>query len=500
MRDPFNNEPAASRITVRDALAPLSRHRRIAIAGFLAAFALINALAWIWAANYYKAHMQIVVEQSRTDPVVTAGQDSSIIGGRQITTDQVSSEVALLQGTDMLQSAAQSCGLVEPAKQSIWSNLFASSPQEGQAIRLASATAKLARRLTVEATPTSDVIDVNYGHRGSPETPACVLRQLARLYVDKHLHLRRQAGSAILFAEQTDRFKQALTDSEARLIEFSRSTGSGDPEDVQVAMSQELASAEFALYRAQEASVAGEGRIRDVRSQMQIVPQRSAAGRQETPAYYLIQNLQENLLSAQLKRTQLLVKYDPSFPLVKEVDQEIQETARALEQARKTTYLSESTDRDGTFEFLRQDMAKSEADVAQSKASTAAIKARINGMRSEMVKLEEQAIRHAALAREVKANETKYLLYLNKLEQERISEALDQKRVADVAIAVSPEVPALPAYNPLFIFAAGTLFAAIVGMSLAYIAEYMDPFLRTPEDVDREIGVPVLAAFSPRAA
>src|SRR6185437_11435761 len=184
-----------------------------------------------------------------------------------------------------------------------------------------------------------------------------------------------------------------------------------------------------------------------------------------------------------------LVKYDPSFPLVKEADQEIEETIRALEEASKTTYKSETTDRDATFELLRQDFAKAEADVAHSEASMAAITSSINNMRSQLVTLQAQSIRQAALERDVKVNETKYLLYLTKLEQERISEALDQRRIADVAISVPPAVPALPAYNPAFIFAAGTLFAAMVGTSLAYVAEYLDPFLRTPEDVDREIGI-----------
>jgi hypothetical protein len=48
----------------------------------------------------------------------------------------------------------------------------------------------------VEAEKTSDVIDVSYGKVGEPETPACVLQNLSKLYVEKHLQLLRPSGAA----------------------------------------------------------------------------------------------------------------------------------------------------------------------------------------------------------------------------------------------------------------------------------------------------------------
>ena len=58
------------------------------------------------------------------------------------------------------------------------------------------AARRLAKNLKVEAEKTSDVIDVSYGRVGEPETPACVLQNLSKLYVDKHLQLLRPSGSA----------------------------------------------------------------------------------------------------------------------------------------------------------------------------------------------------------------------------------------------------------------------------------------------------------------
>ena len=490
MKDPFLKETSAERLTLRDALRPLLKHSRSAIAGFFVIFAFANVVAWFWAAHVYKSTMQVVVMQSRTDPVITAGQDGAVGQAKQITTDQVSSEVALLSGVDMAENAAKSCGLVKPVKPSFW------DPRPDPRVQVADATAKLLRHLKAEAAPTSDVIEVSYSHRGEPETPACVLRHLAQDYVDKHLRLRRQMGSELLFSEETERYKQALSDSEARLVEYVQQTGAADPDTLNHALAQQLAESEVHLQRARENEQADQARIEDVRNQMQHVPQRSPAAQQETAAYFLTQNLQEHLLAAELKRTDLLTKYDPSFPLVKEAEQEIKQTRSGLEEARRTTYLNQTTDRDSVFEFLRQDVAKTEAEAVSSKASIGIVRNSIADIRSQMVRVAEQSVKRGALEREVKANEAKYLLYLNKREQERISNALDRKRIADVAISVAPTVPVVPAFSPIMVLAVGTIFALIVGISMAFVVDYLDPYIRTNSDLESDLGIPVLATFT----
>ena len=87
---------------------------------------------------------------------------------------------------------------------------------------------------------------------------------------------------------------------------------------------------------------------------------------------------------------------------------------------------TKTTDRDPTFELLREDLAKNEADLAAQQASLAANRHGIDSMQSQMVNLGSQSLQQADLQREAKANEQNYLLYLSKREQERTSSALDK--------------------------------------------------------------------------
>jgi uncharacterized protein involved in exopolysaccharide biosynthesis len=493
------SEEVLPEVTLRDMAAPLFRHRRLVIITFSSVFLCAVLFAFGWAARYYVATMQVVVEQDRSDPAIGAGQSAAAVSSKPVTTDQVSSELALLQGMDMLRSVAATCGLAKDHT-SISDVLFQRTPEERKARSLESATRTLAKKLKVEAESTSDVIDVKYGQTGEPTTPACVLQNLSKLYLEKHLQLRRPAGSSGLFGEEVARYQQALTESETRLADFSRQEGVASPDVLRTDTAQQVSMSEAALHQARQMIAADSRRLENLKAQMAKTPARSSTAEVSNSSNLLMQNLQADLLAAQIKKAQLLVKYDPSYPLVREADQEIAATQEAITKAGEAKYVNQTTDRDLTFEFLRQDEAKTQADLASQEATAAALSDSIKSMRMEMVKLDSEAVNQGALIREAKANEGNYLLYLTKREQERTSDALDKKRIANVAIAVPAVVPVLPEYGASFVILLGFILALFASVGAAVVAEYLDPSFRTPSEVAEALSIPVLASVPRRAA
>ncbi len=443
--------------------------------------------------------MQVVVEQDRSDPAITAAQVANISTSKAITMDQVASEVTLLQGTDMLSEVVNTCGLVKDE----WSPMDIFLPWD-KAQRMAAKreleARSLAKKIKVEAATTSDVIDVKYGRMGEPEKPACVLQTLGRLYLAKHLLLERPAGSYDFFEQETEKYRQALANSEKRLTEFSQTEKVAAPDMLRTDMAQQLATSEASLYQAQQVIAADQKRIDNVKAQIAATPARSSTTEVSNASNILMQNLQTDLLAAQVKRSQLTLKYDASYPLVNEVDEEIAETKEAIAKAEAAKYVNRTTDRDPTYEYLRQDQAKTEADLASQRATAAALVGSVHGIQMEMVKLDQQAVTQAGLLREAKADEGNYLLYLGKREQERTSDALDQKRIANVAIAVPAVTPVLPKYSPLLVMLLGLIAGFIFAIGAVYIMEYIDPSFRTPQEVSETLSIPVLATMPRRAA
>ncbi|MGC2719657.1 MAG: hypothetical protein WA209_08700, partial [Candidatus Acidiferrales bacterium] len=265
-------------------------------------------------------------------------------------------------------------------------------------------------------------------------------------------------------------------------------------------MATQLAMSEANLYQTRQLIAASTKRIENINGQMQTTPARSSTAESAIAPNLLLENLNATLLAEQNKRSELLMKYDASYPLVKEVEQEIAQTQAAIAETEKAKYVNATTDRDPTYELLREDLAKTQADLASQKATEGALVSSISGMRGQMVSLDADAVKQAALLRDQKANEASYLLYLAKREQERTSDALDKKNIANVAIAVPPVRPALPAHSPLLVLLLGLIASTVLAVAAGFIAEHLDPSFRTPQEVMQTLSMPVLASVPKKAA
>jgi uncharacterized protein involved in exopolysaccharide biosynthesis len=487
-------------LSLRDILLPIFRHKRLVIGVFCGVMLLSALVAWGWAARYYVSSMQIVVDQSRSDPAVTPGENAAVQTNRPVTADQIASEMVLLQGPDMMRKVAATCGL---AKKKHWSlsNLFLpEDPVQRRAAETEAAAAALGKSISVDEDKSSDVIDVKYGSLGNPETPACVLQNLSQLYLQKHLELKRPAGSTEFFADETEKYKEQLANDEEQLTALGRTAGVAAPDVLRTNMAQQVANSEGALYDARQAIVADQRRINDEQTQMAKMSPRTITQQSTNAADTLMQTLQSTLLADQVKRTELLTKFQPTYPLVVEVNQEIKETQAAIAKAQDMKYVNETTDRDPTYEFLQEDLAKTQADLASQRGTANALVNSINSMKMQMVDLNGKAVQQDALERTEKADAANYLLYLNKREEERSSDVLDKMRIADVAIAVPPIVPLIPAHSPVLVMMIGFVLATMMSIGAGVMAEYLDPSFRTPAEVAESLGMPVLASVPRQVA
>jgi uncharacterized protein involved in exopolysaccharide biosynthesis len=209
----------------------------------------------------------------------------------------------------------------------------------------------------------------------------------------------------------------------------------------------------------------------------------------------LLQQLKSTLLNLELKRTELLTKYDPSYRPVQEVETQIAETKSAISAEESKPLREETTDQNPDHLWVQGELTKAEAELSGLKAHQAAATAIAKLYRTAAQRIGQDGIVQDNLLRDVKVQEDSYLLYVHKREEAAISDALDQRGILNVAIAEQPVVPALPTRSPLSAVVL-TLFLATTGSLVsAFVADMMDPSFRTPDEVSRYLGTPVLAAL-----
>ena len=272
------------------------------------------------------------------------------------------------------------------------------------------------------------------------------------------------------------------------------------PDIQRTLVAQKLVETQAALRDAQQAVAEDVQRLRSQLQQLGATSPRVITQEHDQAAGELLQQLEPQLLAARLRREQLAMKFAPGYPLLKEADQEVLDAQAAVTSAERMQLRDQTTDQDSTFELLREGVAKTRADFAGHQASASVLKQSIRSLRDQSVQLDRETIQFQSLVRDARANEENYLLYLSKREQERSAEALDNRRIANVSIAVPPGVPILPAYSPFKVVAIGLPLALILGMTAAFVGEYLDGSFRTPADVADVLGVTVLASMPKQAA
>jgi len=490
-RDLLINDVSEMRPTgLRDLLAVAFRHRRIMVLSFVGILtgAILVALLQ---PNQYLAQMRVLVKSERIDPVVTPQAATPNPVAVPVTEEDMYSEVELLKSRDLLENVVVTCGLA--GKKSASEKSPSKSETLERAVATEKAVRKLSKKLQVDVVKKTNLIDVEYESSNS-ELAARVLSTLASLYLEKHVAVHRPPGTLDFFQQETDRYRAGLADAESHLVDFTHNGTVSARLEKETAL-QKLSEFEGEEQRTQQAVSETEQRIKMLEAQVSSTSPRVVTQVRNSDDSLFLSGLRTTLMNLELKRTELLVKFDPGYRLVKEVDAEIAQTRSALAAAEQSKLHDETTDQDPTYAWVKAELAKSRTDLAGLQAKAEVASRTIKDYRESARVLGEKEVAQADLQRTVKVGEDNYLLYLQKLEEARISEALDRKRIINVAIAEAPTAPSLPSNQRFLTVLIGALLATLVSIGLAFTSEYLDSTFHTPHEVREYLKIPVLASL-----
>jgi len=489
---------AVNSISLRDLLAIVFRRRRLIGFSFIGLLAGATLAIWLIPSTY-EAQMKILVERERINPLVST-EASVIQTDRDLSLDEVTSEVELFQSRDSLEKAVIDCGLFDAKNPGVLARtklrlMGALGQAPAKDTRIFQAVLGLEKSLHVIPVNGSNLIKITYESH-SPQTAEQVLRELGDLYLSKHSSVHRQRGTSEFFQRQAEEYRKQLMDAQTRLVSFNHETGVVSADFEKQVSLQRVSEFDISLQQTRAAIAETKERLQALQGQETSVPSRVTTQVRNSGNPQLIANLKPVLLNLELRRTELLTKYDPTYPLVKEVETQIAQTVAAISAADKVGVREETTDQDPTHAWVRTEMAKAKADLVGLEARASVMSGALRRMQNRLLNLDQNSMVQQDLLRAAKANEESYLLYHRKREEARIADALDRSKIVNAAIAEAAKVPLVPSGLPTrFKLVLSLLIASLVSLGAAFLSEHLDPSFRTPSEIKEFLDMPLLAAI-----
>jgi uncharacterized protein involved in exopolysaccharide biosynthesis len=460
-------------------VAPIFRHWLGALVAAVAVLAA-TALYLLLVPKHYQAQMTLLVKRERASTIVSAAPNVSAQTPTPVTEEELDSAVALLKSRDLLAKVVAAAGL---------------APASDGSVALERAVRRLDSELDVAPIRKTSLIKVSYTAT-DPTRAARVLERLGHLYLEKHLVVNRPAGAYEFFTAQSDRFRQELTAAREKLDAYGRAH---DVVDANVERDNTLRQlADFETEREKTRAQIADTKQRRVQLRALIgkTSERITTVSHTAVNTQLIATLEQKVLELNLKRTDMLQKFNPSYPPVVDLETQLQEARAALTTAQGTPPVDHTSDVNPTYQWAQNELARVTTEQQAAVARAAAVEASIADYRDKARRLDAEGANQDVLKRSLQLAEQNYQLYLRKQEEARISEALDRTRIANVAIAEAPTVPVLSAGpGRLLVLLLGVGIAAMVGVFAAYLLDFLSPYCRTADEVEDALGIPVLAAL-----
>lgn len=314
------------------------------------------------------------------------------------------------------------------------------------------------KALTVEREKDSDVIAISV-RMPAGDLAMKVADTLVKLYLDRRVEVRRDRGMSDFFDEQLNSLRQQLNSLDGNKLRLRDSTHvSAMNEERALLMSRlqsiysEMANDERELRLLSPASAATAVR-------KPVAPRAendgAASGPVGLPALTSFPNLEQlrsKVTELRLRRTDLLQKFNEGSEPVERIDREVVQIESTLRQAIGLQF-------------------------AERKAVANSIEQRLQSLNASELGLE-------VIERDRTVINQNYQTYSKRREEARVSEALDLRRVSNIAVLADADKPLEPV-SPRKVLIVGLAlpFGLLAGLGIALLLEYLNQTIRDERDL-----------------
>ena len=414
--------------------------------------------------------------------------------------DVITAEIKILTSRDLVENVIASIGI-----ENIYPGLKKKPPAK---IALVGAAANaFEKNLAVEAVRGSNVIQVRFQHE-DPPVAAKAVNVLVGLFREKHIQVYSDPQSSFIEA-QARAYEEKLKESEKKLEAFKQQNQVFSFEEQRALLLKQRMDLEASLKNTQDRIHELETRLSLAKERLKTIPEtkeRYAQGSLvEIERNDTVAQVRSQLLNLQLKERELLEKYKENSRTIMNVRKEIQIVEEFLRQQEEKAKSGDSKGQRGKretidnplYQDVEKETVKIELDQSVESVRLPILKQKLSEMDREIQRLNSRENQLLDLRREVSDNEKNSRTYLEKLEESRIGEDMDRRKMVNIAVIQEAGVPTIPIKDTKAkkIILVGFLLGGLLGFGAAYLSETLAQGLSTPESAEKRLGVAVLATF-----
>ena len=513
--------------SLRDFYYILFRHKWKAFIFFLVVVITVT-LGTLLATEIYRSDAKLLVRLGREsvslDPTATTGQVISVGQSRE---GEINSELEILKSRELAEkvvkaigpdvfmnnnnhkgsNAASSAGdnqdwlsalkrKLRPVKkdlENILDNLGLVSRLTDQE-RVVNAVSK---NLTIEGQKNSNILSISYEAQ-SPKLAQTVINRLIDFFLDKHITTHRTPGSYEFFEKQAEDLRKRLAQTEEDLRKLKNKTGVASLEEQRKTLLDRINTLQKDSEANQTALSASKARMESLDRQIATVSQTLVTQTQDSIGNntYGMDMMRTKLYDLRLKEQDLLSRYTENSVPVQEIRRQIAEGQAILAKEEPTRAQQVTKGINVTRQQLDFSFATEKANLSSLQSKVLVFKNQLEVARRELIDLNNTEFQIGSLQRELSLQEAKYRKHIENLEQARIDQALETTKISNISIVQAATLSTEPVrprkgLNILL----GLLLGAFGAVGLAFFSEFLDHSIKTPQDIEEKLQLPMLASI-----
>ncbi len=325
--------------------------------------------------------------------------------------------------------------------------------------------------ITVSPVKNSKIVNISF-MSSNPQFAALVTNSVARAYIEELLDMRMSVSrySIEWMAKKAEEEKAKLEKSEMALQEYMKANNIVTLQDRVTLTPEKLSEVNTQLTRAETKRKELESLYRTV---MKISANpKNAESFSVIASEPTIQSLRNQILKAEQNAEELSKKYGKKHPAMMKAEEELKGLQQKRDQEMNRVISS----------------IKNEYELAKS--NEASLRNMMSSTKAEAINLNEKFIQYGVLTRDVETNKQLYDALIKKMKEQSVTEEIRTVNVWVVEKAEKPTSPVKPRKSLNILL--GIIVGLFGGIGLAFFIDYLDNTIKSPDEVEARLGVPLL--------